>query len=253
MRDSGRVPRLHHAAPLAAGTRVPLDSGRVHQLHHVLRLAPGAAVRLFNAASGEWRATLVRLERRGGEALVEELVRPAAAEPGPHLAIAPIRASRLDWLIEKAVELGVSALDLVLTRRTVVKPERIDRLQAIAVEAAEQCGRLSVPQLSSPSPLGVWLEALPRGLPLLVADEAGGEPAGRALADAPEAVLLVGPEGGFAAEERARLLARPATRPIALGPRILRSETAALWLLAARSALAQERGPNGSEADRAKA
>lgn len=237
MHEPGRAPRLHLDAPLASGTRVPLDAARVHRLRHVLRLASGAGVRLFNAGSGEWRATLERLERRGGEALVLELLRPPVAEPGPRLALAPIRANRLDWLVEKAVELGVAALDLVLTRRTVVRPERIERLQAIAVEAAEQCGRLSVPRLRPPVPLGSWLEALPAGLPLLVGDEAGGEPAGPALADAPEAVLLVGPEGGFAPEERARLLARPATRAIGLGPRILRSETAALWLLAARAAV----------------
>jgi 16S rRNA (uracil1498-N3)-methyltransferase len=237
MHEPGRTPRLHLEGELVAGAVARLEAATAHRLRHVLRLGAGDSVRLFNAAAGEWRATLVQLDRRGGEARVEELLRPAAAEPGARLAVPPIRAGRIDWLVEKAVELGVATLDLVLTRRTVVRPERIDRLRAIAVEAAEQCGRLSLPALAQPRPLERWLADLPPGLPILVADEAGGEPAGRALARCPEAVLLIGPEGGLAPEERAGLAARPGTVAVGLGPRILRTETAALWLLAARAAL----------------
>ncbi len=233
MRGTGRTPRFHLEAPLAAGAAVVLDAGRAHQLRHVLRLAPGASVTVFNAQAGEWRARIVRLDRRGGELEVLERARPPATARGPRLAVAPIRANRLDWLVEKAVELGVGTLDLVLTRRTVVRPTRVDRLAAIAVEAAEQCGRLDVPPISAPIELPRWLQGLPPATPLLVADEAGGEPALPALVRCPGAALLVGPEGGFAPEERALVAARPGTVRVDLGPRILRSETAALVLLAA--------------------
>lgn len=234
MPDLPRAPRLHLDLPLAAGAVVELDDAQVHRLRHVLRLGPGSLVRLFNAGSGEWRAELVRLDRRGGAARLDEPLRPPSTERGPRLAVAPIRANRLDWLVEKAVELGVGRLDLVLTRRTVVRPARIDRLVAIATEAAEQCGRLSVPSIAGPVELEAWLGGLPVGTHLVVADETGGEPALEALQRLPEAVLLVGPEGGFAPEERHLLLGRPGTVPIGLGPRILRSETAAIVLLAAR-------------------
>ncbi|MCL6608547.1 MAG: 16S rRNA (uracil(1498)-N(3))-methyltransferase, partial [Geminicoccaceae bacterium] len=128
MGELSRTPRLYLEAPLVAGAAVELGIARVHQLRHVLRLTPGAAVRLFNARSGEWRAELARLDRHGGAARIVECLRPPEPEAGPRLAVAPIRANRLDWAIEKAVELGVGALDLVLTRRTVVRPARVDRL-----------------------------------------------------------------------------------------------------------------------------
>lgn len=246
MQHLGRTPRLHVGAPLTEGGLVELEADQAHRLRHVLRLAPGAAVRLFNAASGEWAAELVRLDRRGGEARLGERLRPPARERGPHLAVAPIRANRLDWLVEKVVELGVAALDLVVTRRTVVRPTRIDRLLAIASEAAEQCGRLSIPAIAGPVELGAWLSALPAGRRLVVADEAGGEAPLAALQAAPEAILLVGPEGGFAPEERALLAGRSGTVRVGLGPRILRSETAAIALLVAAQMAAATPCPPGA-------
>lgn len=244
MRDLGRAPRLFLDVPLAAGAVVELAVERAHQLRHVLRLVPGAPVRLFNAQSGEWRAELVRLDRRGGEARVEDRLRAPEAEVGPRLAVAPIRANRLDWLIEKAVELGVGAVDLVLTRRSVVRPARIDRLAAIAAEAAEQCGRLSVPPLAGPVELSAWLDTLPPGTRIVMADEAGGEPPLASLRRAPGAILLVGPEGGFAPEERRQLSERPDTLRVGLGSHILRSETAAILLLVAER-LARAEAPTG--------
>lgn len=246
MRDLGRAPRFHLDVPLAAGATVELGIERAHQLRHVLRLAAGAALRLFNAESGEWRAELLRLDRRSAAARLVEPLRPPASETGPRLAVAPIRANRLDWLVEKAVELGVGALDIVLTRRTVARPARLDRLAAIAVEAAEQCGRLSVPPITGPSKLDSWLATLPRTSTLVLADERGGEPPLPVLRRSPEAVLLVGPEGGFAPEERARLIARPNVVRVGLGPRVLRSETAAIVLLVAEGLARGEgcRGPS---------
>lgn len=243
MRDLGRAPRLYLDVPLVAGAVVELASERAHQLRHVLRLRPGAVVRLFNARSGEWRAELTRLDRRGGEARLVDRLRAPEEEIGPRLAVAPIRANRLDWLVEKAVELGVAAIDLVLTQRTVVRPARIDRLQAIAVEAAEQCGRLSVPTLAGPIELGAWLDALPAGTRVAMADEAGGESPLASLRRAPGATLLVGPEGGFAAAERRQLGERPNVLSVGLGRRILRSETAAIVLLVAERLAREQTAP----------
>lgn len=233
MRHHDREPRLHLDAPLEEGAIVQLEAQQAHRLRHVLRLEQGATLRLFNAASGEWRAELLRLDRRGGEARLGERLRAPAAEPGPRLAVAPIRANRLDWLVEKAVELGVASLDLVVTRRTIVRATRSDRLLAIATEAAEQCGRLGIPSISGPVELGPWLARLPAGAIVVVADETGGEPPLAALRRLPDAVLLVGPEGGFAPEERRLLGERPGTVRVGLGPRILRSETAALCMMMA--------------------
>jgi 16S rRNA (uracil1498-N3)-methyltransferase len=242
MANLGRAPRFYLEGPLAAELEVELDADRAHQLRHVLRLAPGATVRLFNAESGEWWGRLTRLDRGGGGARIVECLRPPEPTTGPRLALAPIRANRLDWSIEKAVELGVGAVDLVLTQRTVVRPARIDRLRAVAVEAAEQCGRLSVPRIGGPIDLEAWLEGLAPGTRVVMADEEGGESVLATLRQVPDAVLLVGPEGGFAPDERRRLAARPGVFRVGLGPRILRSETAALFLLVAHElALAEVR------------
>ena len=233
------APRLFLAQPLAAGGEVRLEGDRAHYLRTVLRLREGLPVRLFNAAHGEWRASLQAVGRHEVRLLVETPLRPPRPEPGPTLVLAPIRRNRLDWLVEKATELGAAALVPVITRRTVVRPEHADRLRAIATEAAEQCERLSVPALADPQPLPAWLAARDGGRPLVLADEAGE---GRDLAEVArrlgrEVLMLVGPEGGFAPEERELLRAAPGVVPVSLGPRILRAETAACYLLAAWDAL----------------
>jgi 16S rRNA (uracil1498-N3)-methyltransferase len=225
-------PRLHLPDRLSAGRVVAVAADRAHYLRHVLRLREGATVRLFNGDDGEWRSAVASLGRRELTVRIGALVRAPAPEPGPTLVFAPIRRTRLEWLVEKAVELGVARLVPVITQRTVAKPEKADRLEAIAVEAAEQCERLTVPALEAPRPLGDWVTARGPGPVVLFADERGGAlPVAEALKQQPDAELLVGPEGGFAAEERERLLAAPGVRPVSLGRRILRAETAALYAL----------------------
>ncbi|MDW8368901.1 MAG: RsmE family RNA methyltransferase [Geminicoccaceae bacterium] len=221
-----------------------LDRARAHQLAHVLRLRPGSPVRLFNAECGEWLGTLGRLDRSTAEVEIATLLRPPGEEPGPRLALAPIRPNRLDWIVEKAVELGAAAIDIVPTRRSVVRLERSERLGLIAIEAAEQCGRLSVPPIVLHRDLAGWLATLGPDTPLVLADETGGEPVCSVLRELPGAALLVGPEGGFAPEERTLLLARPGTRRTSLGPRILRSETAAMFLLVCER-VARAEAPSG--------
>jgi 16S rRNA (uracil1498-N3)-methyltransferase len=227
------VPRLHVAERLGAGRELRLAGDRAHYLRNVLRLRAGAELRLFNAVDGEWRASVASAGRHEIGLAVAERVRAPAAEPGPSLAFAPIRRNRLEWLVEKAVELGVARLVPILTQRTVVRPEGAGRLEAIAVEAAEQCERLTVPTVDPPRPLHEWLAARPI-VPLLFAHERGGVmPLGRALRADVTAELLVGPEGGFTPDESALLLARPEVTAVNLGPRILRAETAALYMLTA--------------------
>jgi 16S rRNA (uracil1498-N3)-methyltransferase len=228
------APRLHLPARLAAGAAIPLEDDRVHYLRTVLRLRGGAPVRAFNGTDGEWLGHLADLGRRGLELRLAERVRPSRAEPGPTLAFAPIRRSRLDWLVEKAVELGAERLVPVLTERTVVRPEKATRLAAIAAEAAEQCERLTVPVVDAPVALPDWLTRRDGELPLLFAEERGqGAPLADALRRCPAGDLLIGPEGGFSAREKALLHATPAVVAVSLGERILRAETAALYMLAA--------------------
>ncbi|MEK0082073.1 16S rRNA (uracil(1498)-N(3))-methyltransferase [Benzoatithermus flavus] len=245
------VPRLHLPERLAAGATLAVVGDRAHYLRHVLRLKEGDPVHAFNAGDGEWRAVIKGIGRHEMRLEIERLLRPAVPEPGPTLAFAPIRRNRLEWLVEKAVELGVARLVPVITQRTVVKPEKADRLAAIATEAAEQCERLTVPPIDPPRPLPAWLAARAPAVPLFLADERGE---GAAIAEAwhrhPDAEILIGPEGGFAPEEVERLRAVPGVVPVTLGPRILRAETAALYALVgwqiARPALARISPPTSS-------
>ncbi len=226
------VPRLHVDEPLSAGGRLRLEGPRAHYLAHVLRLGVGDELRPFNARDGEWSARITATARHSVEIETAAQVRSPVPEPGPVLCFAPIRQSRLDWLVEKAVELGVERLVPVLTRFTIVKLGRPDRLAAIAVEAAEQCGRLTVPPIEPAAPFDDWLRRLTPATPLLFADEKGGPSLVEALAARDGNAILIGPEGGFADEERAALRAHPAVRPVGLGPRVLRAETAAVAALA---------------------
>lgn len=224
------IPRLFVDGGLAPGARISLEPARVSYLLTVLRRRAGDPVLLFNCADGEWMARLAVARRREVVLEVGERTRAPAAEAGTTLALAPIRRSRLDWVVEKAVELGVGRIEPVLTERGVVKLDNPGRLRAIAVEAAEQCGRLSVPVIEPPVLLHVWLDRLGTGACVLLADEARD---GVPLHAAPEAAaLLIGPEGGFSPAERSMLRDDPAVVPIRLGPLILRAETAALVALA---------------------
>ncbi|MEZ5905302.1 MAG: 16S rRNA (uracil(1498)-N(3))-methyltransferase [Geminicoccaceae bacterium] len=232
MRDT----RLHIEAPLGAGANLDLGPEATHYLRAVLRARAGQTLRVFNADSGEWRARLVRLDRHRGTIAIEAQLRAPIPEPGPTLLFAPLKKPRLEWLLEKAVELGVARLQPVRCRHAVVEATKPDRLRQRLVEAAEQCERLSLPKLLPETDL---LEAVQAAHldGVIFADEAGGAGLAPILCRFPEAALLVGPEGGFASEERAALRAQEFVRPVSLGPTILRAETASLMLLACHRAL----------------
>ena len=235
-RANATLPRIHVEGPLIEGRRIALDRDASHRLLHVLRLGVGDALLLFDGASGEWRATLTEAGKRGAVLGVDALTRPQAATRGPAYAFAPLKQARLDYLIQKAVEMGAASLQPVVTRRTQVARLNHDRLSANAVEAAEQCGRLDVPPVEPERPLAAYLEALDAAVPIVFCDEAAapGDPLA-ALARLPRGcapVVLVGPEGGFTPEERALVLARRGAIPLSLGPRILRADTAAVAALA---------------------
>lgn len=230
-------------APLGLGS-FGFDQTQLRYLGAVLRLGPGDGVRLFNGRDGEWLYCIEHLEKRSGSALPEKQLRPQPEASGaPKLLFAPIKRGPTELLVQKATELGAAALRPVLTARTERDRLKTERLRLIAQEAAEQCERCTVPEVAEP----VSLEEGLRGMgSFLFCDEAGdeaGEPwggqAGRAdlgttvlpgLDTTPEA-LLIGPEGGFTPEERARLREDPRAVPISLGPRILRAETAAIVAL----------------------
>jgi 16S rRNA (uracil1498-N3)-methyltransferase len=221
------VPRLFVEPPLAAGARVALPAAAANYLGTVLRLGAGAPLLLLDDTTGEWAATLSAIGRRGAEALVGARLRPRETPPDLWLCAALLKSPRFEMVAEKATELGVARLVPLLTRRTV--PDRLNaaRLRARMVEAAEQCGRTALPELAGAVALERLLADWPAERALILADEAGGAPIAALSAPAP-AAILIGPEGGWDPDERALLLAHPATRRLALGPRILRADTAAL-------------------------
>jgi 16S rRNA (uracil1498-N3)-methyltransferase len=230
------LPRLFVGAPLDEGACVELDAGQANYLGNVLRMKEGAELLLFDGSSGEWLARIAEAGKKRMTLAVERRTREAEAIPDVWLAFAPVKRSQTDWLIEKATELGVARLLPVTTGRTIVDRVKLERLRAIAIEAAEQCGRTRLPQIDEPISLGQLLE-LPKARTLYFADETGGKAVGTAYKPGP-ATILTGPEGGFTDEERAAIRAAPNAIAISLGPRILRAETAALAALATFMALA---------------
>jgi 16S rRNA (uracil1498-N3)-methyltransferase len=230
-------PRLYVETPLGHGAAVTLDGAPAHYLGGVLRLGAGDGVLLFDDRTGEWRATIAEAGRKRMTLAVEARTRPREQVPDLWLLFAPVKRGRIDWLVEKATELGVARLMPVVTARTVVDRLNLDRLRAHAIEAAEQCGRTALPALDAPARLDTVLADWPAGRPLHFADEAGGAPLAEAAAP-PPAAILIGPEGGFTDAERAAIRALPDARPVSLGPRILRADTAmaaavSLWMAAA--------------------
>jgi 16S rRNA (uracil1498-N3)-methyltransferase len=228
------LPRLFVDQPLAQSARVTVEGT---YLGAVLRLGPGDRVKLFDDRTGEWVADIVEAGKKRCTLAVTEHLRPREPVPDLWLLFAPIKRGRIDWLVEKATELGIARLVPAITQRTVVDRLNLDRLRAHAIEAAEQCERTALPELAEPAKLPTLLKHWPAGRTLYFADEAGG---GASLADARPgpAAILVGPEGGFTDEERAAIAAVPDARPISLGPRILRADTAAIasisvWMAAA--------------------
>ena len=230
------LPRLFVRTPLADGVAVALDTGQANYLGNVMRLKEGAELLAFDGRSGEWLARIAETGKKRMTLIVERRTRPAENVPDVWLAFAPVKRAQTDWLVEKATELGAARLLPVMTRRTVAERVRLERLEAIAIEAAEQCGRTILPGIAEPVALKQFLGDN-GGRTLYFADEAGGEPASSTFKPGPS-TMLVGPEGGFTDEERASIRAAPNAVAISLGPRILRAETAALAALAAYMAVA---------------
>ncbi len=236
--------RLHVDAPLADGVTVEAGPGPAHYLGTVLRLGPGAAVALFNGRDGEWLARIAAIGKGRCRLLPEHRLRDQSSGPDLWLCFALIKRARLDWLVEKATELGAARLQPVITRRTEPARVNLDRLRAHAVEAAEQCERLDLPELGEPVTLAALLGAWPAGRVLVAAAEAGATRPIAEIAAAhagQPAAVLVGPEGGFAPEELDALRNLPFVEMAGLGPRILRAETAALAALAGWQAVAGDR------------
>jgi 16S rRNA (uracil1498-N3)-methyltransferase len=231
------LPRLFVRTQLSDGANVELDSAQANYLGNVMRLTVGGELLVFDGQSGEWLARVAATAKKRMTLTVERRVREPETIPDVWLAFAPVKRVQTDWLVEKATELGAARLLPVMTQRTIAGRVKLERLEAITIEAAEQCGRTRLPELAEPVSLKQLLAECDETRRLYFADEAGGENAVSAFAPGP-ALILTGPEGGFTGEERALIRAAPSALPVSLGPRILRAETAALAALAAYMAIA---------------
>lgn len=245
-----RSPRLYVKRTLKAGADLSLEKSQAHYLRNVLRLKPGDGVLVFNGSDGEWQSSLA--EGKPAALSIAEQTRPQTEPIDLHYLFAPLKHERLDYMVQKAVEMGASRLQPVLTRHTQVTRVNVERMRANAIEAAEQCGVLSVPEIAEPVTFARALAARKPDRLLVFCDEAAEvrDPVAT-LADARESpnamlpltmssagggpqpmALLIGPEGGFAEEERAALLKLTNVVRLSLGPRILRADTAAVAALA---------------------
>jgi 16S rRNA (uracil1498-N3)-methyltransferase len=244
--------RLYVPEVLSPGAAIELGRDAAHYVRDVLRMRAGDGIAVFNGRDGEWRAELAHLARNAARIAVFNQLRAPAPEPDIWLLFALLKRTRTDLVVEKATELGVARIVPVMTARTQASRVNLERLGAIAREAAEQCERLTIPDVAEPRRLTDVLDAWPRERRLIVADEAGGgRPIAQALAQDGDRgfpsvtpstresrwALLIGPEGGFDGAELDRLRKLPFVTPVALGPRILRAETAALAALACVQAL----------------
>lgn len=226
--------RLFIPHDLTAGAELALDPGQSRYLAAVMRQAAGDELLLFNGRDGEWRSAITAVTKRAVAVRAGALARPQAAGPDLDLIIALVKRGRLETIVEKAAELGVRRVRPVVTERTNADRARIERLTAIATEAAEQTGRLDVPEVLEPLKLEKLIAGWDSGRRLLFCDEAGdARPILEALKDQPAGpwAILIGPEGGFSPRERERLRALPYATPASLGPRILRADTAAISAL----------------------
>ncbi len=235
------LPRLFVRQSLGEGVPVELDAGQANYLGNVLRMKQGGELLLFDGNSGEWLARINGAAKRTMTLMVERKVREAETIPDVWLAFAPVKRAQTDWLVEKATELGAAKLIPVITQRTIVERVKLERLEAIAIEAAEQCGRTRLPEIAEPMKLDDLLRQRDAQRRLYFADEAGGEPAASAFERGP-AMILIGPEGGFTDEERDEVRSAAGAVAVSLGPRILRAETAALAALAAFMTIAGDWG-----------
>lgn len=237
--------RLFVDAPLSAGGRIPVVAEQANYLLNVLRLDAGSVILVFNGRDGEWRTQIAERSKRSCTLICEERVREQEDGPDIDYLFAPLKRSRLDYMVQKAVEMGVARLRPVLTQHTIAERVNLDRMRANAVEAAEQCGILRVPEVFDPVKLEKALESWDEARTLVFCDESA------AVANPVEALggiargklsLLVGPEGGFSEAEQKLLRAKPYAKAISLGPRILRADTAAVAALAVVNTVAGDWG-----------
>jgi 16S rRNA (uracil1498-N3)-methyltransferase len=231
-----RAPRLFVDAPLGAGQTVPLERNQSNYLGNVLRLDAGDTILVFNGRDGEWRASIAGRKRPDTLAVVSQ-TRPQDRLPDITYVFAPLKHARLDYMVQKAVEMGAARLQPVLTRFTQVSRVNGERMRANVVEAAEQCGIISLADVAEPIPLDRFLSQRKSKRVLVFCDEAADATSPlqvlRRGETAPDGIdVLIGPEGGFAEEERALLLRQPRILRLSLGPRILRADTAAVAALA---------------------
>jgi 16S rRNA (uracil1498-N3)-methyltransferase len=227
--------RLYLDAPLAAGASIEAAPEQAQYLLSVLRLKPGEAILVFNGRDGEWRATLVASGKRGCRLVVGEQARPQEQGPDIGYLFAPLKRARLDYMVQKAVELGVARLAPVITRHTVPERVNLERMRANAIEAAEQCGILRIPEIIAPVALDKALAARDPARPLVFCDEAAevASPLDALAGVAHGGVdVLIGPEGGFAEAEREMIRSCLNAHAISLGPRVMRADTAAVAALA---------------------
>lgn len=225
--------RLHIPQPLSPGAALAPTLDQSRYLTQVMRLKAGDAVAVFNGADGEWRCSVAEVLKKGVILRAEEKLRDQITPPDVHLLIATVKKAALEFAVEKATELGAARIRLVTTARTQPQHLRLDRLDAIAEESAEQTGRMDVPAVDAPVKLDTLLDGWDNSRRLMFCDETGGPPALTALPEAGAGpwAILIGPEGGFSPEERERLIALPCATAVSLGPRVLRADTAAVTAL----------------------
>ncbi|MEA2929136.1 MAG: rRNA (uracil1498-N3)-methyltransferase [Hyphomicrobiales bacterium] len=241
-----RTPRLFVDEPLSEGAEVALVRAQANYLVNVLRLKPGAHVALFNGRDGEWRASLLAGGKKAVRLAIDERIRAQAVPGDLHYLFAPLKHARLDYMAQKAVEMGASRLQPVITRHTQVQRVNLERMRTNAIEAAEQCGILTIPEVKDPLAFSAFVDGWVPDRLLVFCDEEADvrDPVealksgrGGALVGPTPVSLLIGPEGGFAPEERTALMSLPNVLRIALGPRILRADTAAVAALALAQAV----------------
>lgn len=223
------APRLHHPGPLAAGLDIQCTDEQRRYLAAALRLAPGDPVRVFNGRDGEFLCRIGEASKKRLTLSAERKTSDVHPPPDIDLLFAPLKHARLDYLVQKAVELGARRLRPVITQRTITERVNLERMQANAIEAAEQCNLVFVPEVLEPRRLAQVLDGWDSGRVLVFCDEkaTGADPLAALRDHRPPAALLAGPEGGFTPEERERLLGLPFATAISLGPRVLRADTAA--------------------------
>jgi len=234
-RSQGRVPRLYCEQTLSARSELTLSRDASHYLVTVLRSDDGAPVRLFNAIDGEWQCVISHANRKAAQVTCEARLREATPPPDIDYLFAPLKSARLDYLAQKATEMGARQLRPLITRHTVADKVNLDRMRANAIEAAEQCNMVYVPDVAEPEKLKDVLASWPGDRTLIFCDERAGQTSPintlKQVKPGPMAVLL-GPEGGFSEEERDMILAVPNVVALSLGPRIMRADTAAVAVLA---------------------